>query len=68
MESTEIIEEVVETSIDYSDKLDLIIEYLDSINGFLFRLCQGFDFFIALIVTVIICAVYYTYLKYFTRF
>lgn len=68
IESTEIVEELVTSSIDYSDKFDLIIEYLDSINGFLYRLCVEFDFFLALVITVVFCVIYYTYLKYFTRF
>jgi len=68
MESTEIVEELVTSAIDYSDRIDLIIEYLDSVNGFFFRLCQGFEFFLALVITVVICAVYYSYLKFFTRF
>lgn len=69
-ESTEIIEviETVQTSIDYSGYYDLILEYLDSINGFLYRLNVSFEFFIAVMITVVICVVYYNYLKYFTRF
>lgn len=67
MESTELVEEVI-SSVDYTDKLDLIIEYLDAINGLLFRFAQEFDFFIALVITIVFCIVYYTYLKYFTRF
>ena len=68
MESTEIVEELVTSSVDYSDKIDLLVEYLDSINGFFFRLTQSFEFFLALVITIVICIVYYNYLKYFTRF
>ena len=64
MDSTALVETVIENSENY----DEIIMYLESINGFLFRLSQTFEFFIALVITIVICVIFYVYLKYFTRF
>lgn len=51
-----------------TDEIELLFEYLSANNSLLVRLIQSIDFFIALVVVIVICFVYYNYLKYFTRF
>lgn len=59
---------IIQDSIDYSDSFAQVLYSVDSTNGLLYECINRFDFFIAVICCLVICAIVYSIIKTFTRF